>query len=79
MVFIIDLPLLKDPDLGRDLTPFGEELAFFLEAQGLEQSLIRSLKKYDFSETKELAFVHTMYVRPHLKFSPPCNFLLTLG
>ncbi|ETS75668.1 hypothetical protein PFICI_12612 [Pestalotiopsis fici W106-1] len=60
MVFIIDLPLLKDPDEAHVLTPFGEELAFFLRAQGLEQSLVKSLEKYDFSETKGIAFVHTI-------------------
>ncbi|KAF7517421.1 hypothetical protein G7054_g13826 [Neopestalotiopsis clavispora] len=60
MVFIIDLPLLKDPDEAHVLTPFGEELAFFLRAQGLEQSLVKSLEKYDFSETKGIAFVHSI-------------------
>lgn len=62
MVFIIDLPRIKDADKrnGDHLTPFGEELAYFLNAQGLDESLVHSLRNYDFSETKRYGFVHTM-------------------
>lgn len=39
---------------------FGEELCYFLMAQGLDKGLVTSLTKYDFSETNRYAFVHTM-------------------
>ncbi|KAK9772650.1 putative Tyrosyl-DNA phosphodiesterase-domain-containing protein [Seiridium cardinale] len=62
MVFMMDLPLIEDPArrAANELTPFGQELAFFLSAQGLEQSLVKSLGKYDFSETSRYALVHTI-------------------
>lgn len=62
MVFLIDLPRLEDP-ADREtntLTTFGEELSYFLEAQGVEQNMIRSLRNYDFSETSRYGFVHTI-------------------
>ncbi|KAL8370426.1 hypothetical protein RB595_000686 [Gaeumannomyces hyphopodioides] len=62
VVFIIDLPPASDlagPE-GNTLTTFGEDLCYFLEAQGLEESLIKSLRKYDFSETSRYGFVHTI-------------------
>lgn len=63
MVFLIDLPLIQDPAkqaINDTLTPFGEELCFFLQAQGVEDKMINSLRKYDFSETRRYGFVHTM-------------------
>lgn len=53
------------------MTFFGKELIHFLEAMGLQQDVVQSLYKFDFSETKDLAFVHSMFVLtmrlPHLK------------
>ncbi|KAH8202228.1 hypothetical protein TruAng_003605 [Truncatella angustata] len=62
MVFIIDLPVIEEPDrwATNALTPFGQELVFFLTSQGLEHSLVKSLEKYDFTETSRYAFVHTI-------------------
>lgn len=62
MVFVIDLPKIEDPAkrAANTLTPFGEDMAYFLEAQGLDDGLIRSLARYDFSETARYGFVHTM-------------------
>lgn len=63
MVFLIDLPLILDPAkhaINDTLTPFGEELCFFLQAQGVEDKMISSLRKYDFSETSRYGFVHTI-------------------
>ncbi|KAI1868282.1 hypothetical protein JX265_007105 [Neoarthrinium moseri] len=62
MVFIIDLPKIEDPEAqaANKLTLFGEELAFFLRAQGLDDGLIKSLEKYDFSETSRYAFIHSI-------------------
>ncbi|KAI0115828.1 tyrosyl-DNA phosphodiesterase-domain-containing protein [Nemania sp. FL0031] len=58
MVFLIDLPLTKQP--GNQLNMFGQELAYFLKAAGLDESLISSLSKYDFSETDQYRFIHTI-------------------
>ncbi|KAL0473686.1 tyrosyl-DNA phosphodiesterase [Neurospora intermedia] len=60
ILFIIDLPLLDDPDVTRELTPFGEELLYFLKAKQLDDGLIRSLKKYDWTETRRYGFVHSI-------------------
>lgn len=58
MVFLIDLPMTKNS--ANQMTMFGEELCYFLKASGLDESLIDSLSKYDFSETRQYRFVHTM-------------------
>ncbi|KAK3401197.1 tyrosyl-DNA phosphodiesterase-domain-containing protein [Sordaria brevicollis] len=60
IMFIIDLPLLDDPDMTRELTPFGEELSYFLKAKRLDDNLIKSMKKYDWTETKRYGFVHSI-------------------
>lgn len=59
MVFLIDLPKLQ-PDAEQKMTPFAEELLYFLGEQGLDDMLIASLRHYDFSETARYQFVHTM-------------------
>lgn len=61
MVFIIDLPKL-DPSVQEKttLTTFGQDLSYFLSAQGLDGRLVESLKNYDFSETERYGFVHSM-------------------
>lgn len=66
MVFLIDLPRSdKDAQITRDnMTFFGKELVHFLEAMGLQQEIIDSVYKFDFSKTKGLAFVHSMFVLP---------------
>ncbi|KAI0121811.1 phospholipase D/nuclease [Daldinia grandis] len=62
IVFLIDLPRLGDPGSQSPikLGSFGEELCYFLRAQGLEESLVSSLKNYDFSEADRYRFVHTI-------------------
>ena len=62
MVFIIDLPKLSEADQKdpEPLTPFGQDMCFFLKAQGLDEGLVSSLKNYDFTETRHYGFVHTM-------------------
>ncbi|KAI2471708.1 phospholipase D/nuclease [Annulohypoxylon bovei var. microspora] len=62
MVFLIDLPRIDDPKLqsSNKLGPFGDELCYFLRAQGLEESLVSSLTNYDFSEANHYRFVHTI-------------------
>ena len=64
----IDLPRLESAEQrdAQTLTPFAEELLYFLQMQTLDEKLIRSLRNYDFSETSRYAFVHSMWV---LRFS----------
>ncbi|KAL8723908.1 MAG: hypothetical protein Q9166_008226, partial [cf. Caloplaca sp. 2 TL-2023] len=61
--FLIDLPRLStERAVAADdgMTNFGRDLSYFLQAMGLEQSIIESLHHFDFSATKGLAFVHTV-------------------
>ncbi|KAK4218143.1 tyrosyl-DNA phosphodiesterase-domain-containing protein [Rhypophila decipiens] len=61
MVFIIDLPKLSNEDKEKaTLTTFGQDLSYFLIAQGLDDKLVDSLKNYDFSETERYGFVHSI-------------------
>ena len=60
MVFLIDLPPLEE-DASFSPTSFSTELFRFLRAIGLDDKLVSTLEKYDFSETKRYGFVHTMY------------------
>ncbi|MCJ1484429.1 hypothetical protein MMC06_004600 [Schaereria dolodes] len=62
MLFLIDLPRLPDgqsTSMG-DLTFFGRELTYFLEAMGLPKDVIESTRNFDFSSTQDFAFVHTI-------------------
>lgn len=60
MVFIIDLPRLPNMQRNAPETAFGRELIYFLNAMGLEQSIVTSVSNFDFSATKNIAFVHTI-------------------
>lgn len=62
MVFLIDLPKFETAAEceAQKLTPFAESLIYFLEAQELDNNLVKSLRKYDFSKTRRYAFVHSM-------------------
>lgn len=60
MLFIIDLPRLPDKQRTAPDTGFGRELIYFLNAMGLEQSIVDSVSNFDFAATKHLAFVHTI-------------------
>ncbi|KAF5026408.1 hypothetical protein F66182_1536 [Fusarium sp. NRRL 66182] len=59
MVFLIDLPRLKDSALYQP-TAFSTELGRFLSATGVGESMVSSLANYDFSQTKHLGFVYTI-------------------
>lgn len=61
-MFIIDIPRIEDAEssVSTEPTPFREELCYFLAAQGMDESLVRSLGNYDFSETASYGFVHSM-------------------
>ncbi|KAK3944700.1 hypothetical protein QBC46DRAFT_158420 [Diplogelasinospora grovesii] len=62
MMFIIDLPRIQDYErrASNKLTAFGEDLTYFLTAQGMDDKLVESLKNYDFSETSRYGFVHSI-------------------
>lgn len=62
MVFIIDLPRLPEARStpAENMTSFGRELVYFLEAMELEDSIVQSLHNFDFSQTEDLAFVHSI-------------------
>ena len=62
MVFLIDLPRLPDSQrtTKEELTFFGRELVYFLEAMGPERSIVDSVYNFDFNATKDIAFVHTI-------------------
>jgi hypothetical protein len=59
MLFLIDLPQLQG-EASFQPTLFSTELFYFLRAMGLEDNIVSSLEKYDFTETKRYGFVHTM-------------------
>ena len=69
-VFLIDLPRLdevvgeqgNDEEVKKQLTFFGKELLYFLEAMGLDRDVIKGVLKFDFAATQGLAFVHSMSV-----------------
>jgi len=44
------------------MTFFEKELVHFLKAMGLAKEVVDSLYKFDFSRTKGLAFIHSMFV-----------------
>ena len=62
-VFLVDLPRRPlDGQSGSSThqTAFERELVYFLRAMDLEESLIESISDFDFTATKDLAFVHTI-------------------
>ena len=59
-VWLIDLPRLPSRITADDLTDFGKELVFFIEKQGVPQDAREGILNFDFSATKDIAFVHTV-------------------
>ncbi|XPS78745.1 hypothetical protein M3J07_010756 [Ascochyta lentis] len=61
-VFVIDLPRRGDGmvESKDELTPFGQELVYFLEAQKLDKKVTEGVLKFDFSRTGHIAFVHSI-------------------
>ena len=63
MVFLIDLPRCSPNHTKQNtnqMTSFGRELIYFLEAMGLDAKIIQSILNFDFSRTEDLAFVHSI-------------------
>lgn len=61
-VFLIDLPRRGDGSAGdrKVLTSFGRELVVFLEAQKIEPGVINGVLKFDFEQSHQLEFVHSI-------------------
>lgn len=61
-VWLIDLPRLPDSATTKieDLADFGKELMYFVKKQGLPQDAMDGILNFDFSATKDIAFVHTV-------------------
>ncbi|KAG9239404.1 tyrosyl-DNA phosphodiesterase domain protein [Amylocarpus encephaloides] len=58
--FLIDLPRYPG---GKAVTPetfFAKELVNFLNAMGLQNTVVGSLRNFDFSRTADLAFIHSI-------------------
>lgn len=60
-VFLIDLPRFTEgmPE-GYKVTRFQEELLHFCKFQDMPENILSGIRKFDFSATKKMAFVHTM-------------------
>ena len=61
-VFLIDLPRYPKGfrTKANDIPHFCQDLIYFCEGLGLQQETIDSLHDFDFSATKDFAFVHTI-------------------
>ncbi|KAK2594451.1 hypothetical protein QQS21_007855 [Conoideocrella luteorostrata] len=62
MVFLIDLPLMEMAHKPHPATMFFSQLQLYLQAMGVEISMISGLSKYDFSKTKDIGLVYSMSV-----------------
>ena len=60
VVFMIDLPRKSATASDEGSTLFYENLIYFLKAATLHDEIIAKLSEFDFSETADIAFVHTM-------------------
>lgn len=56
-VFMIDLP--RDA-ASTVMTPFAEELFYFVDKKGLDDDVKRGLRNFDWSATRDMAFVHSV-------------------
>ena len=61
-LFLIDLPRRPSGEVvaAEKLPPFGQDLIYFCRAMGLQGDILRSIGKFDFSQTTDLALVHTI-------------------
>jgi tyrosyl-DNA phosphodiesterase len=62
VVFLIDLPRLeREEKVAREnLTPFGEELLYYLEKSKLPEQVLGGILKFDFTATSDIAFIHSV-------------------
>lgn len=61
-VFLIDLPRLEDTpnNDASSLPQFGRELLYFLRQKGCGDDILKGVLNFDFSNTQDLAFVHSV-------------------
>ena len=61
-LFLVDLPRLPASanTSNAEMTPFGDDLIYFLKAMSLDPKIVQSIYNFDFSATRNLAFVHTI-------------------
>ncbi|MCJ1312781.1 hypothetical protein MMC25_006457 [Agyrium rufum] len=61
-VFMIDLPRLEGQTKAEldQMTFFAKELMYFCKRKGLPETVIESLTCFDWQETKNYAFIHTI-------------------
>lgn len=59
-VFLIDLPRHAQNDLGTQKTLFQKEFLHFLDAMELPKDVIEGIHSFDFSNTTDLAFIHSI-------------------
>lgn len=59
---MIDLPRKKETEKNEKSTHFYRDLVYFLRASNLKGTVIEKLSWFDFSQTANIGFVHTMYV-----------------
>ncbi|KAK7529672.1 tyrosyl-DNA phosphodiesterase-domain-containing protein [Phyllosticta citribraziliensis] len=61
-VFLVDLPRLLDGHTTSEenMTFFGKELIRYLRYVDMRPAIVQSLYKFDFSRTRDIAFVHSM-------------------
>lgn len=62
MIFIIDLPLKISRDENTVDSAFLIQIQSFLRAMGVEESMVSSLAKYNFSKADKMRFIYSMYV-----------------
>ncbi|PGH04724.1 hypothetical protein AJ79_07003 [Helicocarpus griseus UAMH5409] len=60
IVFLIDLPRKSLESQNVPRTSFLDDLVYFLQASNLNEKIIEKMQKFDFSTTKDMAFVHTI-------------------
>jgi hypothetical protein len=66
-VFLIDLPRLEHTTVSDagSLPQFGRELYFFLQKMGCDEDILKGVLNFDFTNTKVLAFVHSVGASSH--------------
>jgi hypothetical protein len=66
-VFLIDLPRLEHTTVSDagSLPQFGRELHFFLQKMGCDEDILKGILNFDFTNTKHLAFVHSVGASSH--------------
>lgn len=62
MLFLIDLPLKAGDSVADTSTTFQSSLQRFLQDMGVDDGMIGSLSKYDFSKTRDVGLICSRFV-----------------